>query len=87
MLYTAHRSAAEGLMHGGGIGLQPIAGDAACDGAGLSRLTSQEATPMAVYSADQTGPNSHGGGVQLGFRIVCMLCQRHWLSGGFRRTC
>ena len=30
------------------------------------RQTSQAATPMSAYSADQTGPNSHAGGAQDG---------------------
>ena len=33
--------------------------------------TSQDATPMAVYSADHTGPNTQSGGFQWGFFRVC----------------
>lgn len=35
------------------------------------RQTSQDATPIAVYSALHTGPNSQSGGFQFGFFSVC----------------
>ena len=47
----------------------------------ITRLTSHDATPIAVYRALHTGPNTQFGGFQLGFFKVCTSPSLGWALG------